>query len=152
MDRAPAERRRSPRVAAANGTTATRPVSVAVRLLDLSSDGLLLACQTPLAIASKARVVSWLAGRRLESELRVRHVSSRWVEEAGGYLVGGCFRALDRSARLTISALLAATQPLAAGERASQATRGRSRPRNRDEARGEIPTRRKEMVTLSFSL
>jgi hypothetical protein len=103
-----------------------------VRLLDLSSDGLLLACERPLTIAATPRVVAWLAGRRLEVELVVRHVSSRWVEKAGGYLVGGCFPALEPSARLTIKALLATTEPLGAGGPPSRVRRDRPRPeRNR---------------------
>jgi hypothetical protein len=140
------ERRRFPRVATANGITATRPVSMTVQLLDLSSDGLLLACERPLAIAAIPRVVSWLAGRRLEVELVVRHVSSRWVDGAGGYLVGGRFPALDPPARQAIDTLLAATARLDAGEPASRAGRGRSRPPAGDGARSKVPNRRQNRL------
>ena len=159
MDHPFTERRRSPRIATANGTMAVRPVSMPVRLLDISSDGLMLACPRPLTVAATPRVVSWLAGRRLEVELVVRHVSSQWVDEAGGYVAGGRFPALDPRARLVIDALLAASARLAVVGPASQAGRGRSRPPLGDEAPGETPARRRarpriavtKTVTLSVS-
>jgi hypothetical protein len=130
MDRPFTERRRSARIATANGTMAIRPVSMPVRLLDISSDGLMLVCPRPLTVGATSRVVSWLAGRRLEVELVVRHVSSQWVDEAGGYVAGGRFPALDPRARLVIDTLLAAAERLAAVGPASQAGRGRrARPR-----------------------
>jgi len=102
------ERRRSPRLSADNRTMVALHVSVPVRLLDLSSDGLLLACEAPLRVGSTVRVVSGLAGRRLEVELCVRHASSRRDEEVGGYVVGGSFPSFDPTARQVITALLGA--------------------------------------------
>jgi len=138
------ERRRSPRVPAANGTMAIRPFSMPVRLLDLSSEGLLLACERPLTISAISRVISFLAGRRLDVELVVRHVSIRWDEEARGYLVGGRFPALDQPARLIIESLLASTEPVGAGGPASWAAGGRSRPPSGERAYVEPPGRRRE--------
>ena len=46
------ERRRSPRASADNRTMVALQVSVPIRLLDLSSDGLLLACEAPLRVGS----------------------------------------------------------------------------------------------------
>jgi hypothetical protein len=92
-----------------------RPVSVGVRLLDLSSDGLLLACPDPTRIGGTSRVIAWLAGRRLDVEFDARHVSSQWDEEAGGYLVGGSFPSLDPLARQALSDLLGANVPFVGG-------------------------------------
>ena len=100
------ERRRSPRVSTECGTIAALHVAVPVRLLDLSSDGLLLACDVPLRVGATVRVVTRLAGRRLEVELCVRHVSRRRDEGVGGYVYGGSFPSFDQTARHTIAALL----------------------------------------------
>jgi hypothetical protein len=114
-----------------------------LRLVDLSSDGLLLACERPLTIAATSRVVFWLAGRRLKAELVVRHVSSGWVDEAGGYLVGGRIPALDPAARSTIDTLLASAGQLdARGQAAARAGRARSRSYEGDWVRGEAAARR----------
>jgi hypothetical protein len=112
--------------------------------MDLSAEGLLLACERPLTISAISRVISCLAGRRLDVELVVRHVSIRWDEAAGGYLVGGRFPSLDPPARLTIESLLASTEPVGAGGQASWAGGGRSRPPSGERAYGETPGRRRE--------
>jgi len=138
------ERRRSPRVATTNGTMVIRPVSVRVRLLDLSSDGLLLACPDPTRIGGTARVIAWLAGRRLDAEFDIRHVSSQWDEAAGGFLVGGTFPSLDPLARRTLNGLVAASEPHPAGEPPPRVDRGRARIPVRGDARRELPDRRRE--------
>jgi hypothetical protein len=119
------ERRRSPRLATERGAMAALHVSVPVRLLDLSSDGLLLACEAPLRVGSTLRVVSGLAGRRLDVELCVRHVSSRPEWEGGGHVVGGSFPSFDPTARQTVTALLDANGRCTTGEPALQVDRGR---------------------------
>jgi hypothetical protein len=117
-------------------------VSVPVRLLDLSSDGVRLACEVPLRAGSTVRVVSGLAGRRLEVELCVRHASSRRDERVGGYLVGGSFPPFDPTARHIIAALLGASAPLTAGERARWAGQDRAETPARGGVRRERPVRR----------
>ena len=117
------ERRRSPRVATEGGTIAALHVSVPIRVLDLSSDGLLLASAAPLLVGSTIRVVAGLAGQRLDVELAVRHVSSGWDEAAGGFVAGGSFPSYDRRARQTVEALLGAS-----GLGASQAPAPRADP------------------------
>jgi hypothetical protein len=139
-----AERRRSPRVATTNGTMVIRPVSVRVRLLDLSSDGLLLACPDPTRIGGTARVIAWLGGRRLDAEFDLRHVSSQWDEKAGGYLVGGRFPSLDPLARRTLNDLLGASDPHQAVEPPPRVDRGRARTPVRGDVRRELPDRRRE--------
>jgi len=139
-----AERRRSPRVATTNGTMVIRPVSVRVRLLDLSSDGLLLACPDPTRIGGTARVIAWLGGRRLDAEFDLRHVSSQWDEKAGGYLVGGRFPSLDPLARRTLNDLLGASDPHQAVEPPLRVDRGRARTPVRGDVRRELPDRRRE--------
>jgi hypothetical protein len=137
------ERRRSPRVSADNRTTVALQVSVPIRLLDLSSDGLLLACEAPLRVGSTVRVVSRLAGgRRLEVELCVRHASSRRDEEIGGCVVGGSFPSFDPTARKVVTALLAASVPCTAGEPAPWVAQGRSKTPTPGGVRRERPARR----------
>ena len=121
------ERRRSPRVSADNRTIAALQVAVPVRLLDLSSDGLLLACEAAMRVGSTVRFTSSLAGRRLEVELCVRHASSRRGEGVGGCVVGGSFPSFDPTARQIITALLAASVRCTAGEPAPRAEQGRSK-------------------------
>jgi hypothetical protein len=121
-----------------------RPVAVPVRLLDLSSDGLLLACRDPTRIGATPRVIAGLAGRRLDVELDTRHVSSQWDEEAGGYLVGGSFRSLDPLARRTLNDLLGASDPHPADEPPPRVDRDRARTPARGEVQRELPVRRRE--------
>jgi hypothetical protein len=100
------ERRRSPRVSVADGATVVRPVSMAVRLLDLSSEGVLLSCPDPIRLGVTSRVTARLSGRSLDAELDVRHVSTQWDPRVGGYRVGGRFVSLGPQARLAIEELL----------------------------------------------
>jgi hypothetical protein len=85
---------------------AMRPVSQTVQILDLSSEGLLLACPQPLPLGAKPRVTGTFAGRRLEATLDIRHVSSQWDQQVGGYRTGGRFVSLEPTARGVIEALL----------------------------------------------
>ena len=100
------ERRRSPRIALASGAMAVRLVSMPVRFLDLSSDGVLLSCPDPIAPGATSRVIARLGGRPLDAELDVRHVSSEWDQRVGGYRVGGRFLPLAPQARLAVESLL----------------------------------------------
>jgi hypothetical protein len=110
MDSGFVERRRSPRVQMGSGATFVRPVSMAVKLLDLSSDGVLLSCPDPISPSALPRVVARLGNRPLDAELDVRHVSSRWDPRAGGYRVGGRFVALGPQARQAVDDLLAGSE------------------------------------------
>ena len=83
------ERRRSPRVPIGSGAQVVRPVSMAVRLLDLSSDGVLLSCPDPVAPGAVSRVIARLGSRPLDAELDVRHVSSQWDQRARRLPGGG---------------------------------------------------------------
>ena len=138
------ERRRLPRVSADNRTIAALQVSVPVRLLDLSSHGLLLACEAPLRVGTTVRVVSSLAGRRLEVELCVCHAFSLRGEGGGGCVVGGRFPSCDPTARQVITALLAASVPYTAGEPAPRAAQRRSNTPAAGGVRRERPGRRQE--------
>jgi len=100
------ERRRSPRVPMKDSATVVRPISMAVRLLDLSSEGVLLSCPDPISPGAASKVTARLAGRSLEADLDVRHVSSQWDQRVGGYRVGGRFLSLGPQARLAIEELL----------------------------------------------
>jgi hypothetical protein len=106
MDTGFVERRRSPRVPMGSGAVLVRPVSMAVRLLDLSSEGVLLSCPDPVASGATPRVIARLGDRPLDAELDVRHVSSDWDQRVGGYRVGGRFVAMGPQARLAVDALL----------------------------------------------
>jgi hypothetical protein len=107
MDTGFVERRRSPRVPMADGTTLVRPVSMAVKLLDLSADGVMLSCPDPLSPGALPRVVARLGNRSLDVELDVRHVSSQWDSRVGGYRVGARFLSPDPQARQAVDDLLA---------------------------------------------
>jgi hypothetical protein len=87
------------------------PVSMAVRLLDLSSEGVLLSCPDPMRLGATSRVTAKLASRSLDAEFDVRHVSSRWDQRVGGYRVGGRFLSLGPQARLAIEELLSESRP-----------------------------------------
>jgi hypothetical protein len=106
MENGYVERRRSPRVAMGSGAQVVRPVSMAVRLLDLSSDGVLMACPNPITPGVASRVIARLGNQPLDAELDVRHVSSQWDQHAGGYRVGGRFVALGPQARAAVENLL----------------------------------------------
>ena len=138
------ERRRSPRIATEHGTMAALHVSVPVRLVDVSPDGLLLACEAPMRIGSILRVVSGLAGRRLEVELCVRHVSSRRHEGVGGYVVGGSFPSPDPAVRHMIAALLSTNGLYPAAGPEPRLDRGRLVAPARGGVRRARPARRQD--------
>lgn len=100
------ERRRSPRVPVGGGAVLVRPVSMAVRVLDLSTDGVLLSCPDPIAPGAAARVIARLGDGPLDADLDVRHVSKQWDQRVGGYRVGGRFLSLAPLARMAVDHLL----------------------------------------------
>ena len=104
------ERRRSPRVAMGSGAQVMRPVSMAVRLLDLSSEGILMACPSPITPGVVSRVIARLGNRPLDVALDVRHASSQWDQRAGGYRVGGRFVALGPQAKRAVESLLSGSE------------------------------------------
>ena len=104
------ERRRSPRVAMGDGARLVRPVSMAVRLLDVSSDGVLMACPSPLTPGVVSRVIARLGERPLDASLDVRHASAQWDQQAGGYRVGGRFVSLGLQAREAVDGLLGGSE------------------------------------------
>jgi hypothetical protein len=106
MEHGSLERRRFPRVAATDVVMAMRPVSLTVQILDLSAEGLLLACPQALSLGAKPRVVATFNGRRLDATLDICHVSSQWDRKFFGYRTGGRFVSLDPTARGVIDALL----------------------------------------------
>ena len=110
MDTGFVERRRSPRVPIGSGAVVVRPVSMAVRLLDLSSQGVLLACPDPVPPGAASRVVARLGDHALDAEIDIRHVSSQWDQRHGGYRVGGRFVALTPQARLAVDGLLSGSE------------------------------------------
>jgi len=106
MDSGFVERRRSPRVPMGSGAVVVRSVSMAVRVLDLSSEGVLLSCPDPIAPGAVPRVVARLGSHPLDAELDVRHVSDQWDQRSGGYRVGGRFVLLTPQARQAVDRLL----------------------------------------------
>jgi hypothetical protein len=94
-----------------SGATVVRPVSMAVRLLDLSSGGVLMSCPDPLTPGALPRVVARLGSRPLDAELDVRHVSRAWDPRVGGYRVGGRFVSLGPQAKQAVDGLLAGSEP-----------------------------------------
>jgi hypothetical protein len=139
-----AKRRRSPRVCTEYGTIVALHVSVPVRLLDLSPDGLLMACEVPLRVGSTVRVVTGVTGRRLAVELCVDPVSNRPDEGVGGYLLWGRLPSSDLTARQVITALLSANGIRPDVEPAPRIDRGRSVKPDAHGVRRERPVRRPE--------
>jgi hypothetical protein len=106
MDPVAQERRRSPRIETNTHVMLGRPVSMVVQMLDLSSDGLLMACPQQLSPGAMLRVTANISGRQLEAQLDVRHVSNQWDRRIKGYRVGGRFVSLDPTVRSAIDDLL----------------------------------------------
>ena len=100
------DRRRSPRVETTQQVIIGRPVSMTVQMLDLSANGLLLACPSPQRPGARLRVTAQIAGRRLDADFDVRHVSSKWDQQIKGYRIGGRFVTLDPSSRNLINDVL----------------------------------------------
>lgn len=121
MKHAFTQRRCSPLVSTETGIVMALHVSVPVRLLRLSPDGLMLACRVPLRSGSTVRLSTELAGRRLEVELCVDHVSNRPDEAVGGYVLGGRPRSFDEATWRSVTALLAARVPGTAADAAAWA-------------------------------
>jgi hypothetical protein len=126
MEHAFTERRRSPRVSTEDGMIVALHVAVPVRVLELSPDGLRLGCRVPLRVGSTVRVVTRLAGRRLEVELCVDQVSNQPDERVGGYVLEGCVPSSDPTARHSMSELLSANAITHRVESASRVKRGRT--------------------------
>ena len=82
------ERRRAPRASTETAALSAVHVSVPVRLLDLGSQGLLMASWAPLRVGSTVRVAAAFAGRRLESTPPSRF---RPVAAAARWRSGGSF-------------------------------------------------------------
>jgi len=100
------ERRRCPRIEMTNEVTVGRPISMVVQMLDLSAEGLLLACPQPQRPGARLRITAQIAGRRLDADLDVRHASSQWDQQIKGYRTGGSFVSLDPTVRGAIDGLL----------------------------------------------
>jgi len=94
MERGFIERRRSPRIPMGGGAQVVRPVSMAVRLLDVSSEGVLMACPSPMTPGVASRVIARLGNRPLDAGLDVRHVSAEW-ERGQPDQVGSIMRAVE---------------------------------------------------------
>jgi len=138
------EPRRSPRAAADSRPIVALHVSVPVRLLDLSSEGLRLACDVPLRVGSTVRVVTGLPGRRLDVELCVDQVSNRPDEGGGGYVLDGRIPSFDTAARGIIAGLLGERAACVAGEPAPRTSRNRSEAPAGGGVRRQRPGRRPE--------
>ena len=79
---------------------------MAVRLLDLSTEGVLLSCPEPIAPGAASRVIARLGDHPLDADLDVRHVSAAWDPRVGGYHVGGRFLSLGPGAQQAVTGLL----------------------------------------------
>lgn len=106
MGHGPAEGRRMACVSGETAVIMALHVAMPVRLLGLTSDGLLLACQVPLRIGSTVRVAAELAGQRLDVELCVDHVSNRPDEAVGGYVLRGRMPSFEPAAWRRITTLM----------------------------------------------
>ncbi len=101
-----AERRRSTRTAVSDGTVVVQGVALSVRLLDISTDGVLMGCPYPARLGPAPRLVARLGGRLVEADVEVRHVSSTSDPQDGGYRIGARFVKLEPDDRLAIDGFL----------------------------------------------
>ncbi len=104
------ERRRVPRVPLAPDHRVGVPLSVTVRLVDISTGGVLISSTQKLAIGQRARLHTTLGGQPFNVEVEVRRVADGGTEGNGNghYRLGAVFTALDETARRSMHQFLSA--------------------------------------------
>jgi hypothetical protein len=97
------ERRRAPRVSVAPGTQLSVPTALTVRLLDISTNGVLISAPQRMNVGQRARLQVTLGGEPLSVEVEVARVAEG-TQELGRhrYRVGATFVAPDEYARRSV--------------------------------------------------
>ena len=92
------ERRRSPRQDA-EGELAILPTAMNVRVLDISTGGVMLGTSRSVDLGTRGRLRLNLGGSPFAADVQIQRVSAG---PADGYLLGAMFLGLDDSSRLMI--------------------------------------------------
>jgi hypothetical protein len=95
------ERRRAPRIPAAEGTELNRPVWVTVKVLDISVSGVLFVAPQPMTLGERGQLRLRLGEHSFVGDIEVRR-SDRHPIPSGGYRIGGTFTALAEGSRATL--------------------------------------------------
>jgi hypothetical protein len=109
MAEAQLERRRSPRVPMREDETVGLPVGLTVRLLDISSSGVLLFSPQALGFGQRATLRTILGADPFNADIEVRRVSAGGTSTSpgAGYRIGAAFVGLDDKAHRAVTRFLA---------------------------------------------
>jgi len=103
------ERRRAPRVAVATGTEVGVPIGLTVRLLDISSSGVLISSPQKMNIGQRARLKLTLGGEPLNVEVEVRRIGEgTQMPGHNRFRLGAAFVDADEYARRSVQHFLRA--------------------------------------------
>ncbi len=104
-----ADRRRTPR-AAAKSSEAERPISLIVRVLDVSMSGALLAAPERMVLGQRVQLRATLGGEPLVAEVEVRRnvvePNDKRSRETGGVHLGVSFVSLDDRSQRAVERFL----------------------------------------------
>jgi hypothetical protein len=108
MSEAILERRREPRVPMRDDLKVGLPLALTVRLVDISTGGVLLSSSQKMAIGQRARLHTTLGADPLNVEVEVRRLSDGSFEGngRGRYRIGAVFTALDEVASRSVNHFL----------------------------------------------
>jgi hypothetical protein len=97
MSHATLERRREPRVPMSDRLQVGLPMALTVRLVDISTGGVLLSSSQRMQIGQRARLHTTLGSDPFSAEVEVRRVAEGGQEGngRGRYRIGAVFTALD---------------------------------------------------------
>ena len=100
MSEAFLERRRAPRVPMKDDETVGLPTGLTVRLVDISTGGVLLFSSQQLQVGQKARLRTTLGAEPFNVDLEVRRVADAGPSGVArsGYRIGAVFTGLDEAA------------------------------------------------------
>jgi len=102
------ERRRVPRVSLSEEHRVGVPLTVTVRLVDISTGGVLLASTQRMSVGQRARLHTTLGAEPFNVEVEVRRVNDIGAEAngKGRYRMGAVFSGIDETARRSIQHFL----------------------------------------------
>ncbi len=91
------ERRREPRVPMNGSHTVDVPTALTVRLVDISTAGVLLASPQKLHVGQKAKLRTMLGNDPVNADIEVRRVADGGIEggHRGGYRIGAVITGMD---------------------------------------------------------
>jgi len=108
MPEAMLERRRTPRVPVMEDHRVGMPLAVTVRLIDISTGGVLISSTQQMNVGQKARLHTTLGSEPFNVEVEVRRVADVGSEAngRGRYRMGAVFTSLDEIARRSMEHFL----------------------------------------------